>query len=115
MNLDYTTELANLYLTIGAGGLCIVVLVGLLIFVVVRILPAINNMTTSSEVTKQVIQNNTDAIKEMTRSNDNMSTALSILSNSMSTMTSVVISVDEKTDEIKGTVDIIKDRTGKGD
>lgn len=115
MSLEQTTELANLYLTLGAGGLCIVVLVGLLIFAIVRIHPAINYMTTNLEVTKQAIQNNTDAIKEMSRSNDNMTTAVTILSSSMTNITGVISSVDSKTDDIKGAVEIIKDRTGKGD
>lgn len=110
-----TAELANLYLTIGAGGLCIVVLTGLLIYLVVKILPALNHMTTSSEVTKQVIQNNSEVVKEMTRSNDNMTTALKLLDCSMTTMTKLMLSHDEKTDVIESMVIKIEDRTRRED
>lgn len=110
-----TEELANLYLTIGAGGLCLVAVVGLLFYAIAKIHPAINKMNTDSELVKQVVQNNTDAIKEMTRSNDNMASALKLIDGSMSTLSQLMVSHDMKTDVIESLVVKIEDRTRKDD
>ena len=83
--MDFET-LSKGYLALGAGGLSLIVLIWLLVHQVVKINPVLHKLGEDNEAHKEVIKNNTDAIREVSRSNENVASALGLLENSFSTL-----------------------------
>ena len=78
-----TKELADLYLTLGAGGLVLIVFVGIVIYAVFKLRPILEQIRSDNRVNTEVIKNVTDAVREMSRSNDNVANALALLNSSI--------------------------------
>lgn len=76
-------ELADLYLTLGAGGLILVVSIGIVIYAVLKLRPILEQIRADNKVNTEVIKNVTSAVREMSRSNDNVANALALLNNSI--------------------------------
>lgn len=110
------TEMKEVYLAVGVGGMSFLALLGVLYYNLKCINPVLNQLMEHQAVTQQVIANNTDAVKEMGKSNQNVATALQILDKSMNNIHSdiqknlqhseniekVVLIMDEKINNIKG-------------
>lgn len=84
------------YGAIGAGGLALVVLLWLLVYLVKKINPLLDQIQSDNQAHKEVIKNNTDAIKEVSRSNHNVAQALSLLDNSFSSFAKIMDKHDER-------------------
>ena len=77
--------LSNSYLALGAGGLSLIVLIWLIVYFVTKVHPTLQSIKEESKANTEVIKNNTQAIKEVSKSNDNVATALALLETSFST------------------------------
>lgn len=96
------------YGALGAGGLSLVVLVWLIVYVITKQYPILEQIRVDNESHKEVVRNNTEAIKEMSRSNQNVAQALALLDNSFSTFGRLMEKHDERAEQIEN--DIIKIR-----
>lgn len=94
-------ELTKIYLTIGVGGMSFLVLVVVLWYLLKYVLPVLNQIKQDGALTQSIIQNNTKAIEEMSKSNQNVATALTILDKSMSNVHSDVKKVVETNEDIE--------------
>jgi D-ribose pyranose/furanose isomerase RbsD len=70
---------AQAYLTIGAGGLSFLVVVSTFAYFIKTLQPILAKIQADNIVHAEIIRNNTDAIKEVSRSNNNVAKALEIL------------------------------------
>lgn len=76
-------EMKEVYLAVGIGGTSFIALLGVLYFILKSVLPRLNSIQEMGAVTQTVIQNNTRAVEEVAKSNQNVATALQILDKSM--------------------------------
>ena len=76
-------EIKEVYLAVGIGGASFLALLGVLFYSIKSIYPLLKQILEHQAITQQVIANNTDAVKEMGKSNQNVATALQILDKSM--------------------------------
>lgn len=83
-------EMKDVYLAVGIGGTSFLALLGVLFFILKTILPILTKLREESAVTQTIIQNNTRAVEEVAKSNDNVATALQILDKSMNNVHSDV-------------------------
>lgn len=103
-------ELKELYLAIGVGGVSFLVLLSVLGYLLKIVLPALNQIQQDVAVTHSIIQNNTKAIEEMSKSNQNVATALTILDKSMSNVHCDVKKVVETNDDIEKMLLVIDEK-----
>ncbi len=82
--VEQLNQMKDLYLAIGVGGISFLVLVIVLWFLLNSVVPLLNQIQKDGAVTQNVIINNTRAIDEMSKSNQNVATALKLLDKSMS-------------------------------
>jgi methyl-accepting chemotaxis protein len=94
-------ELVKTYGSIGAGGLALVVLLWLLVYLVTKISPLLQSLKEGSKVQAEIIKNNTEAIKEVSRSNENVATALKLLNQSFDTFSKLMERHDERAEHIQ--------------
>lgn len=99
------------YGAIGAGGLALVVLIWLLIYLVTKIDPLLNQIRKDNESHKEVIKNNTEAIKEVSRSNQNVAQALALLDNSFSSFVRVMEKHDMRAENMENEIIKIREST----
>lgn len=99
------------YRALGAGGLSLVVLVWLIVYVITKQYPILEQIKVDNESHKEVIRNNTEAIREMSRSNQNVAQALSLLDNSFSNFGRLMEKHDERAEQIENDVIKIRENT----
>lgn len=99
------------YGALGAGGLSLVVLVWLIVYVITKQYPILEQIKVDNESHKEVIRNNTEAIREMSRSNQNVAQALSLLDNSFSNFGRLMEKHDERAEQIENDVIKIRENT----
>lgn len=90
-------EIVETYGAIGAGGLALVVLVWLLVYLVTKINPLLQALKEDNKVHTEIIKNNTEAIKEVSRSNENVATALKLLNQSFGTFSNRMEKQEDRT------------------
>lgn len=90
-------EIVETYGAIGAGGLALVVLIWLLVYLVTKINPLLQALKEDNKVHTEIIKNNTEAIKEVSRSNENVATALKLLNQSFGTFSNLMEKHDDRT------------------
>ena len=76
-------------------------------------LPILQQIQKDEVVTQNILQNNTKAIEEMSRSNQNVATALTLLDKSMSSVHSDVKKVVESNDDIEKRLWVIDGKLNK--
>lgn len=108
--MDFVT-IVKQYGTMGAGGLAIVVLVWLLIYLVTKIDPLLNQIRKDNESHKEVVKNNTEAIKEISRSNQNVAQALTLLEHSFSSFVKIMEKHDMRAESIENEIIRIRENT----
>lgn len=96
--------LKELYLAIGVGGVSFIALIIILAYLLKQVFPILNQVLQMLEVLKEVLQNNTKAIDEMAKSNQNVSTALNLLERSMTTVETKIDEVRESNDDMAKTL-----------
>ena len=111
--MEDIVKLKELYLAIGVGGLSFLVLVYVLCYFLTKILPLLNEIRQDGAVTQNIIQNNTKAIGEMSKSNQNVATALTILDKSMSNVHSDVKKVVESNEDIEKKLLVMDEKLNK--
>lgn len=106
-----TKELADLYLTLGAGGLVLIVFVGIVVYAVLKLKPILEQIRADNQVNTEVIKNVTDAVREMSRSNDNVASALALLNSSIKNFdkslmaqNNLLISHDERAQDMENLI-----------
>lgn len=80
--MEETKTLYDMYVTVGAGGLALIVLMGLIIYFFLKLKPTLDKIQIDSALGTEVIKNNTKAVEELSRSNDNVASALTLLKTS---------------------------------
>ena len=90
-------EIVETHGAIGAGGLALVVLVWLLVYLVTKINPLLQALKEDNKVHTEIIKNNTEAIKEVSRSNENVATALKLLNQSFGTFSNRMEKQEDRT------------------
>lgn len=108
--MDFETIIKT-YGAIGAGGLALVVLIWLLIYIVTKIDPLLNQIRKDNEAHKEVIKNNTEAIKEVSRSNQNVAQALALLDNSFGSFVRIMEKHDMRAESIENEIIRIREST----
>lgn len=103
-------ELKDLYLAIGVGGMSFIVLIYVFWYTLTRITPILNQIRQEGAVTQSIIINNTKAIEEMSKSNQNVATALTILDKSMSNVHTDVKKVVDTNENIEKILLVMDDR-----
>ena len=101
-------ELKEAYLAMGVGGLSFIVLLSVLWFLLKSVKPTLEQIRQDGAVTQSVIQNNTRAIEEMSKSNQNVAMALTILDKSMSNVHSDIKEIKEANDRIEHTLLVLE-------
>jgi hypothetical protein len=76
------------------------------VYLVTKINPLLQSLKENSKVQTEIIKNNTEAIKEVSRSNDNVATALQLLNQSFSSFTKQMEKHDDRAELIQ--TEIIK-------
>lgn len=95
----------------GLGVASFVALIALIIFYAKNLKPILSNMQSTSATHSEVIRNNTDAIKEVSRSNDNVAKALSMLNVTFEANNKTLEKHDDRAAEIQTAVTRIDERT----
>lgn len=108
--MDFGTIIKT-YGAIGAGGLALVVLLWLLVYLVTKIDPLLNQIKQDNETHKEVIKNNTEAIKEVSRSNQNVAQALALLDNSFSSFVKIMEKHDMRAESMENEIIKIREST----
>jgi len=90
----------EMYLAVGAGGLCVIALIVSYFIILKQITPAIEKMQKESALTNEVIRANTDAIKEIGRSNENIASALTVLDHTMKTFGTHIEQNSKRNEEV---------------
>lgn len=67
------------YLTLGAGGLSFLILAGIVVYFIRSLNPTLVELKTQSTNASRIIENNTAAIRELSKSNENVAHALELL------------------------------------
>lgn len=96
--------LKDLYLAVGVGGLSFIVVLCILGYLLRQVFPILQSILQMMEVLKEVLLNNTKAIDEMAKSNQNVATALELLKRSMTSVEQSLEKVIETNDVIDKTV-----------
>lgn len=94
-------EIVETYGAIGAGGLALVVLIWLLVYLVTKINPLLQALKEDNRVHTEIIKNNTEAIKEVSRSNENVATALKLLNQSFGTFSNLMEKHDDRAEQMQ--------------
>lgn len=66
-------------ITIGAGGISFLILAGIVVYFIKSLNPTLTELKSQNNGYSSIIQNNTSAITELSRSNDNVAHALELL------------------------------------
>lgn len=111
--VEQLNGLKDVYLAIGVGGVSFLVLIIVLWFILKGVVPILNQIKQDGAVTQSVIQNNTRAIEEMSRSNQNVATALTILDKSMSNVHSDVKKVVRLNENMENMILVINENCKK--
>lgn len=93
--------LVKTYGAIGAGGVALLVLLWVLVHLVTKIDPLLQTLKEQNGVHTEIIRNNTEAIKEVSKSNDNVATALQLLNQSFSSFTKLMEKHDTRAELIE--------------
>lgn len=111
--MEELDKLKEIYLAIGVGGVSFLVLISVLMYLLKVMLPILQQIQKDEVVTQNILQNNTKAIEEMSRSNQNVATALTLLDKSMSSVHSDVKKVVESNDDIEKRLWVIDGKLNK--
>ena len=111
--MEELDKLKEIYLAIGVGGVSFLVLISVLMYLLKVMLPILQQIQKDEVVTQNILQNNTKAIEEMSRSNQSVATALTLLDKSMSSVHSDVKKVVESNDDIEKRLWVIDGKLNK--
>ena len=98
--------LVKTYGVLGAGGLALLVLIWLLVYLVTKVQPLLLSIKEDSRVHTEIIKNNTEAINEVSMSNKNVATALKLLNLSFESFSNIVEKHDNRAEIMQN--DMIK-------
>ena len=59
-----STELANTYLTAGAGGVCVILMVWVVTYLMKTIVPKLNKLESDQQVTNEILRNTNEMMKQ---------------------------------------------------
>lgn len=106
-------EMKEVYLAVGIGGSSFIALLGVLFFTLKSIIPVLNQLKEGYAVTQTVIQNNTRAVEEVAKSNQNVATALQILDKSMNNVHSDVRKTLDTTEHVEKMILVMDGKLSK--
>lgn len=86
-----STELMNTYLTIGAGGLCVILMSWIVIYLIRSIAPKLDKLESDNKVTNEILRN----------TNEMMSKAIEIISKNQDVINGSQKALDNNTEAMK--------------
>ena len=104
-------EAVKTYLALGASGLIVIAFVLSYFYNLVKITPTISKIQTDSTLHQEILKNNTDAIREVAKSNENVATAIKTFDATMQFFIIAHNKHDERTGEINDEILKISERT----
>lgn len=104
-------NLISAYITVGAGGVSFVALIIILYQQLKHVTPGLNKIHEDNKIMRTIIENNTKAIDEVSKSNTNVAEALKLLQNSFKSVSNGQESIINKTDVISIEVAKIRETT----
>ncbi|MDK2932787.1 MAG: hypothetical protein PWP27_597 [Clostridiales bacterium] len=105
--------LTDSYIAVGAGGLSFLALIFIVFYFVTKIQPTLNQIKLDNQSHVEVIRNNTEAIKEMSKSSDNVASALRLLDNSYKQLHENMIAHSRRSEIMEDNILIIKEAVRK--
>lgn len=93
-------DLYQAYLAVGAGGLSLIILIWLLVYLVTKVNPSLQSIKESGLIHSKILENSTEAVKQVSVSIDNVASTLVILNHSFNTLISLFDKHDSKQDEL---------------
>lgn len=103
--------IGQLYIAIGAGGLCVVAFVASYFLCLKKIEKSVDTMALNAATQAEVIKNNTAAIHEFSRSNDNVASAISMIDATIKGFNAILEKHDARSEVVERTVNKIDERT----
>lgn len=104
---------AEEYLSLGAGGVSFLFIIWFVHFLVTKLNPTLDALRQQNARHTDVIQNNNNAIKEMSRSNDNVANALSLLETTFKQYGKNLEKHEERTERIEYSVIRLEEKVNK--
>ena len=105
------SEVTKMYLSLGAGGAAVIVILWLVHFLVTKIHPILGEIKRDSSTYMEVVRNNTRAVDEVSRSNDNIATALSVLNGSFVSLTALMDKHNNRAERIENEIIKVREST----
>lgn len=96
---------------LGIGGFAIVSTIGMLWYFLKTLNPVLSNIKETNSAHAEVIRNNTSAIKEISRSNDNVALALSMIQSTLENNNKLLERHEIATMEVQSEIIKISERT----
>lgn len=104
MRVEFVDPTLKLYMAVGAGGAAVIIVFASFLYLLVRIYPRLNTIENSAAATSKAIEQNAEALTEVSRSNDNLAHALTLLERGLTAtndnMKALMKQVDRQTDKV---------------
>lgn len=95
---------AETYIAVGAGGLAVIAIIWAFIHNMRKLEPRLQNLEQGQEIQTEVIRNSTDAMKEVSRSNDNIASALNLLNATNKAVVEIINKQDDRSEQTLNTI-----------
>lgn len=103
------------YFDLGAGGICVLTVIGLLLHYTKTISPRLTAIQTATgardAAMSEIVKNNTDAMREMSRSNDNVAAAINLLKATLDANIKLQEAHDTRAEQMQTSITRIDERT----
>ena len=93
-------DIYQAYVTVGAGGLSLIILIWLLVYLVTKVNPSLQSIKESDIIQSKILENCTEALKQVSCSTDNVAATLSVVNHSFNTLILLFEKHDNRQDEI---------------
>ena len=97
--------------TLGAGVIALFLFFIGMVYVLIKVPPFLKSISNQVTITNEIIRNNSDFMREMTRSNDNMARALGMLEPILKNMSVILVEHDERAQHMYSEVLKTSERT----
>lgn len=104
-------ELSSMYIAIGAGGVSFIALVWLLMHFVTKLNPTLVKINQNNLLHAEIVKNNTIAIGEISKSNQNVASAIKLLETTMAATMAMLDRHDKRAEEIDNKITSIREST----
>lgn len=89
------------YITLGAGGISFLTLIYFAFYYAKKISPKLDKVNANDTLIIQIVENNNKALSEVSKSNDNVASALNLLRASTDAVHETMHKVDERNERME--------------